>query len=105
MHSFVQEYTKWLIIEGEGITAAGITGGGIDKMALPLALAFGAYAGLRIYDEVRFLHDYKKRYPHVRIKYPFRTPAYKALGAGVTALAYGAGSFGRPRGRGYNYIY
>lgn len=75
-------------------------------MALPLALAFGAYAGLRIYDEARFLHDYKKRYPHVRIKYPFRTSAYKALGSGVTALAYGAGGFSRPRrGYGYNYRY
>lgn len=72
-------------------------------MVLPLALAFGAYAGLRIYDEARYLHDYKKRYPHVRIKYPFRTPAYKALGSGVTALAYGAGGFSRSRRRGYYY--
>jgi hypothetical protein len=58
-------------------------------MALPLVLAgaYGAYSLYSLYNEGRALRDYKRRYPHVRIRYPSRTRAYKALGSALGAGA------------------
>ncbi len=54
-------------------------------MPLPLALAvaYGGYTALRLGSEWRYLNDYKKRYPWVKIRYPARTPAFKAIGSGL----------------------
>lgn len=61
-------------------------------MVLPLMVgAYGLYSAYNIYSEARFLRDYKRRYPHVRIKYGNKTGAYKALGSalGVASMSYG----------------
>lgn len=50
-------------------------------MPLPLALAvaYGGYSALRLGSEWRYLNDYKKRYPWVKIRYPARTPRSRPL--------------------------
>lgn len=50
--------------------------------ALPfaLAMAYGIYSGARFSGELRYLNDYKQRYPWVDIRYPTRTSAFKTAG-------------------------
>lgn len=52
-----------------------------------LAMAYGGYSALRLSSELRYLNDYKKRYPWVSVRYPGRTAAFKSVGGVI-------GSFG-----------
>lgn len=57
--------------------------------AVALALAYGGYSALRLGSELRYLQDYKRRYPWVNIRYPGRTAAFKSLNGGMFAVSYG----------------
>lgn len=59
-------------------------------MVVPGMLVAGAMMAPRVLDEVRYLRDYKKRYPHVKIKYPGRTSMYRSFSsfAGTAVGAY-----------------
>lgn len=73
-------------------------------MVLPwLAGAYAGYALYNLYNEGRAIRDYKRRYPWVRVKYPNRLKAYKAVGSVLNVSnMYGGYYYGRySRGRWY----
>nr|CRY97840.1 hypothetical protein [uncultured prokaryote] len=69
-------------------------------MVLPAVLAGGylAYSVGKAYGNWRFYRDYKKRYPHVHVKYWSRQPLYQDVGAMYGSVAgYALGRYNHRR--------